>query len=182
MKLQHLKYFKNTKGNEVFSGASALVAYNDNYYVVRDNSNSIYLFGSKFERIKEIEIFKGLLPNSSEERKKQKPDLEAATIVYGNEIAPDQLILIPSGSKKHRIKGALIELQASESNNLTYVDFSKLYNFLASKVGTVNIEGAIASEESILLFQRGNSKNSKNAIIYIKSDFNEQINHEIVFT
>jgi len=182
MKLQHLKYFKNTDKNEVFSGASALVAYNDNYYVVRDNSNSIYLFGSKFEKIKEIEIFKGLLPNSSEERKKQKPDLEAATIVYGNEITPDQLILIPSGSKKNRMTGALIKLQVSESNNLTYVDFSKLYNFLASKVGTVNIEGVIAREKSILLFQRGNSKNSTNAIIYLKSDFNEQINHEIVFT
>lgn len=182
MKLQHLKYFKNTEKNEVFSGASALVAYKNYYYVVRDNSNSIYLFDSKLERIKEIEIFKGSLPNSSKERKEQKPDLEAATIVYGNERVPDKLILIPSGSKKNRMKGALLELQVSESNDLTYVDFSKLYDFLASKVGTVNIEGAIAREESILLFQRGNSRNSKNAIIYLKSDLNQQINHDIVFT
>lgn len=157
--------------NEILSGASGIVRYNNYYYVIRDNSNHLYQFqGNDFQWVKSIRLFPGTLPSNQKDRKKLKPDLEAMLIVPANDIlALDSLMLIPSGSKKNRVKGKLISLtkKGELADDARELDFSNLYSHLKNELHKVNIEGAIVFDKNLILLQRGNSKKSRNALVYL---------------
>lgn len=185
MNLEHIKTLQSNGAHKIISGASALVFHEGKYYIIQDNSNSIYLLDDKFNLINERIIFEGSLPTEPDQRKKLKPDLEAAVIIPSTLKTKDQLLLIPSGSKSNRVNGALVNISYfhDKMDDLVIpVDFTHLFDFLKSKVGKVNIEGAVLSNDHLIFFQRGNSKESKNAIIYLKKDFINKHKGKVVFT
>ena len=72
-----------------------------------------------------------------------------------------------SGSRPNRRLGALLGLDAQGAvrGSPQVVDCSPILASLDREVGSVNIEGAVVSGSELRLFQRGNKRNSENAVI-----------------
>lgn len=146
------------------AAASGLVRVGDQFYVVADDESHLGVFPVKGGASGEVlRLFEGELPVEARERKKVKPDLEALVLLNAGKKRPS-LLLVPSGSKKNRVQGALLECDSSKTYQ---IDFSRLYHSLEHKHGVedLNIEGAVVNGDYLQLFQRGNSKNSINAVI-----------------
>lgn len=156
---------------EALSGVSSLIVVKDELLIIRDNSLSAYVFDpNTFQFKRFIKLFPGSLPQGQKKRKKVKPDLEAATILPGNNLTPHGgVLLIPSGSKINRHQGALIALKAdgSLSEDIRSIDFADLFAALRLRIKKLNIEGAAISGKYLILAQRGNSKKAQNALIKI---------------
>jgi hypothetical protein len=108
-----------------------------------------------------------LLPLEHRARKKAKPDLEALAVIAERGGAT-RLLTVPSGSKSNRIIGAVIPcLKGGELGSPIAIDFGALYAELVRRIGPLNIEGAVFSENRLVLLNRGNAANSKNAVIVV---------------
>ncbi|WP_420376794.1 DUF6929 family protein, partial [Sinorhizobium medicae] len=60
-----------------------------------------------------IRLFDGVLPQSHDERKEQKPDLEALTLIPPySDLSFGALLAIGSGSRSNRKRGVLLGLDA----------------------------------------------------------------------
>lgn len=108
------------------------------------------------------------MPDSKHGRKKQKPDLEALTLLPAYGAYPQgALLALGSGSRRNRRAGALLGLDAQGAVRGTphIVDLSPILSPLDDKFSALNIEGAVVSGNELRLFQRGNKRNSENAII-----------------
>jgi hypothetical protein len=128
-------------------------------FIISDSSYFLY----QYDLEKELLLKLPLVPNAKENIvKAEKPDLESIT-QHGN-----QLLLLGSGSTPQRNSMFTLHL---ENDALQTQDLSALYHKL-KHVGSLsdeqlNIEGAIYAHETMLLFQRGNAKNSTNGIFII---------------
>lgn len=141
------------------AAASGLVVSQDRFYLVADDELSVLGMDLNLKRPGEVyPVFPGELPEDKKERKKLKPDFEC--LVYLEE--SHSLLCIPSGSKKNRHKGALINLT---DHVITELSFKEVYKELEDLYPELNLEGAIIIGEDIRLFQRGNGKLHQNAII-----------------
>ncbi len=149
------------------AAASGLVQIGGWLYVVADDELHLGVFPASGPSPGQLlRLFPGRLPEKTKARKRKKPDLEALVILPS---AGDGTILaVPSGSKKKRYRGAVVRLVGAGAL-VEEVSFRGLYRHLETKLpGTLNIEGAVVRAEELLLFQRGNSKGGKNAIITLK--------------
>lgn len=139
------------------TAASGIVQKGDRLYVVSDDELGIISLRVDLkEKATYHNVFKGTLPSDEKLRKIKKPDLECLTIFENS------LLLIPSGSKPNRFQGALINL---DTFNIKELSFMNVFNKLYESIKELNIEGAVIFDDNILLFQRGNGKESKNAVI-----------------
>lgn len=139
------------------SAGSGLVIHQDHFYIVADDELGLFSLKHDFSEKGRIHrVFPGDLPEDYKERKRLKPDIEALIVVQ------DKLLLIPSGSKPNRNKGALVSIGDFKSQ---IVSFSRVYSVLQGEFRELNIEGAVLLENNIRLFQRGNGKLRENAII-----------------
>ncbi len=131
------------------NGGSGIHYSNGLFHIISDNSPYLYTLDLKTKKITKKKLISGNYTS-----KKKKLDWEA--------ILPFEngLLLIPSGSKKNRMKGFFSSNEKKEE-----IDFSKLYNIISKKIGPINIEGTIVLNDKMYFFQRGNKKNSKNGII-----------------
>ena len=151
------------------SAASGLVCISSLNYVVADDELHLGVFrANSSEPGHLVRLFEGELPARSADRKKQKADFEALTLLpsFGN--YPDgALLALGSGSRPNRRLGALLGLDAQGAvrGSPQVVDCSPILASLDREVGSVNIEGAVVSSFELRLFQRGNKRNSENAII-----------------
>ena len=141
------------------SAASGLVYSQNVLFVISDSSNFLYQFDIDKKLLLKFPLVKEARENIEKEN---KPDLESIT-QYGN-----QLIMLGSGSTQKRNTMFTLDLG---SDALQTQDLSVLYQNLKN-VGSftddqLNIEGAIYAHQTMLLFQRGNSKNSQNGIFII---------------
>src|SRR5688572_22963595 len=86
------------------SAASGLVHVGHRLYVVADDENHLAVFDDEGDAPGSlVRIFEGDLPIEKKPRKKHKPDLESLVRITHPEHAPaGALLLVPSGSKKHR--------------------------------------------------------------------------------
>lgn len=107
-------------------------------------------------------IFPGDLPEDFKARKKVKPDTEAL-IVLPPEKGVERWLAMPSGSKKHRVKGAL--LLNEPKLVVKPVDFTVLFAELERLVPDLNLEGGAILGEHIFFFQRGNGKARWNGLV-----------------
>lgn len=128
-------------------------------FVISDSSNFLYQYDIAKKLLLKFPLVKDAKENIE---KVNKPDLESIT-QYGN-----QLIMLGSGSTEKRNSMFTLDLG---SDALQSQDLSALYQKLKD-VGSftddqLNIEGAIYAHQTMLLFQRGNSKNSQNGIFII---------------
>jgi hypothetical protein len=151
------------------SAASGLVCVNSFIYVVADDELHLGVFhAADSEPGSLIRLFDGELPDSKQARKKQKPDLEALTLLPAFGDYPDgALLALGSGSKRNRRMGALLGLdaQGAVQGAARVVDLSPILSSLDDEFSALNIEGAVIGGGELRLFQRGNKKHAANAII-----------------
>ena len=131
-------------------------------FVISDSSNFLYQYDFDKKLLLKFPLVKEARENIEKEN---KPDLESIT-QYGN-----QLIMLGSGSTEKRNSMFTLDLG---SDALQSQDLSALYQKLKD-VGSftdnqLNVEGAIYAHQTMLLFQRGNSKNSRNGIFIIPNN------------
>ncbi|WP_425275552.1 DUF6910 family protein, partial [Sinorhizobium medicae] len=115
-----------------------------------------------------IRLFDGVLPQSHDERKKQKPDLEALTLIPPySDLCFGALLAIGSGSRSNRKRSVLLGLDACGTvcTAPRIVDLSFILDPLAAEFAQVNIEGAVVAGQELRLFQRGNKRHIDNAVI-----------------
>lgn len=144
------------------SAASGLVYSKNVLFVISDSSSFLYQYDIDKKLLLKFPLVKDAKENIE---KAKKPDLESIT-KYGN-----QLIMLGSGSTAKRNSMFTLDLG---TDALQKQDLSALYQKL-KKVGSLNddqfnIEGAIYAHQTMLLFQRGNSKNSRNGIFIIPNN------------
>lgn len=144
------------------SAASGLVYSQNVLFVISDSSSFLYQYDIDKKLLLKFPLVKEAKENIE---KAEKLDLESIT-QHGN-----QLIMLGSGSTQKR--NTMFSLDLS-SDALQSQDLSALYQKLKI-VGSftddqLNIEGAIYAHQTMLLFQRGNSKNSRNGIFIIPNN------------
>ena len=151
------------------SAASGLVCVKSFLYVVADDELHLGVFGKADNAPgRVVRLFEGDLPESKKQRKRQKPDLEALTLLppFGD-YPHGALLAFGSGSTINRRAGCLIGLneRGAVSGSPRVIDLSPLLTSICNEVDGLNIEGAIVCGEELRLLQRGNKRHSKNAII-----------------
>lgn len=154
------------------SAGSGLVRRGDYVYVIGDDELDLAVFslsdGSPGEL---VPLFEGELPVDERDRSRNKPDLEALTTLPPFRFNPfGALLALGSGSGESRDNGFAWSLD--EDGSLRgfprVVDLSDLYEFLEEHVsGQLNIEGVAVSGGQLALFQRGNSEDGQNLVIYL---------------
>ena len=151
------------------SAASGLVRINSIIYVIADDELHLGMFSAEGRTPGHlVQLFEGELPDSNPDRKRHKPDFEALTLLPAFEDYPHgALLALGSGSRRNRRIGALVGLDACGTlrGSPHVVDLSPLLVPLDDAFPKVNIEGAIVNGNEVRLFQRGNKRNSENAII-----------------
>ena len=152
-----------------YSSGSAIEYLNGNLYLVGDDMAYVLVMDSAFNAIDTIPVIDS---TQSPIPKKIKPDLEAATTVRHN--GADALLLISSGSlDPYRNNAWLID---PVSKHKTTYDLLPFYSRLkAQGLKDLNIEGATAINNLIILSARGNKTNPLNHLIVTSVGFwNEQ--------
>lgn len=151
------------------SAASGLVRLGSFLYVVADDELHLGVFGaSGHDPGGLIRLFDGELPVSSGKRKKKKPDLEALALIPAHREHPHgALLALGSGSRPSRRTGALLGLNADGAVQGAphILDLTPLLEPLEDEFEALNIEGALAVGDAFWLLQRGNKKQTRNAII-----------------
>ena len=131
-------------------------------FVISDSSNFLYQYDIAKKLLLKFPLIKEAKENVS---KDLKMDLECIT-QYGN-----QIIMLGSGSTSNRNQMFTLDLS---TDTLQSQDLTNLYQNLKSisslSDDQLNIEGAIYAHQTMLLFQRGNSKNSQNGIFIISNN------------
>ena len=152
------------------AAASGLLQVKDYLYVVADDENHLGVFASQnpAQAGTSLTLFDGVLPDEYEARKAAKPDLEALILLPAfAQYKHGALLALGSGSKKKRRQGVVLGLDAHGAINSEpqIVDFSELYAVLKERFAKLNIEGGFVRGATLYLLQRGNKKNSGNALI-----------------
>lgn len=169
-KVRQLDLSATTSGRPLhLSAASGLVCLNSFNYVVADDELHLGVFrANSSEPGHLIRLFEGELPACKADRKKQKADFEALTLLpsYGD-YPYGALLAFGSGSRPNRRLGALLGLDAQGAvrGSPQVVDCSPILASLDGEFPALNIEGAVVSGAELRLFQRGNQRHSENAII-----------------
>ena len=154
---------------QYMSAASGLARIERLLYVIADDEHSLGVFdlgdsgpGRTFR------LFEGELPLRRKDRKAEKPDLEAMTVLPPFENHPfGALLAVGSGSKPNRQRAALMRLDGrggldGPSRNL---DLGPLYEPLRSRFPDLNIEGLFVAGGDLCLLQRGNRQSQVNACV-----------------
>jgi hypothetical protein len=169
-KVRHLDLSATTSGRPLhLSAASGLACPNSFHYVVADDELHLGVFrANSSEPGHLIRLFEGELPACKVDRKKEKADFEALTLLpgYGN-YPYGALLALGSGSTLNRRLGALLGLDAQGAvcGSPRVIDCSPVLACLDEEFSALNIEGAVVSGTELRLFQRGNRRQSENAII-----------------
>lgn len=159
-----LTNFLTIKG---ISAASGLLFSQNVLFVISDSSSFLYQYDLEKSLLLKFPLVKEPAENI---RKQDKLDLESITR-NGN-----QLLLLGSGSTAKRT--TLFSLDLS-NDVLKTQDLQPLYQKLKTVSeltdAQFNIEGAIYANETMVLFQRGNSKDSQNGIFLVPNNQKDNI-------
>lgn len=153
------------------SASSGLVVIGERLYVIGDDQMALFVYSFLGEEKAIIQLFEGTLPSDPRDRKKKKKDFEALIHLQDLRFGADgALLVLPSGSKEKRLKGAVVEGFGQGRPSVKHVDFSRLYEKIEKHLGAslpkrLNIEGVAIVGETIRLFHRGNGKYGDNFII-----------------
>jgi hypothetical protein len=183
-KVRQLDLSAATPGRPLYlSAASGLVCVGSFNYVVADDELHLGVFPAfSSEPGHLVRLFEGELPARSADRKKQKADFEALALLPGFGNYPNgALLALGSGSRPNRRLGALlgVDAQGAVRGSPQVVDCSPILASLDREFAGLNIEGAVVSGAELRLFQRGNKRNSQNAIIRFQlSRFLEALSSE----
>jgi hypothetical protein len=155
-------------GIKHLSAASGLLRVGSFLYVVADDELHLGIFRTTGRDPGElVRLFDGALPAPKADRKREKPDLEALTLLPSSADFPHGAMLaLGSGSTSNRHRGVLLGLdaQGALSGEAKIVDLTSVFSCL-SALRELNIEGAVVCGDEMRLFQRGSKGDSPNVII-----------------
>lgn len=151
------------------SAASGLVRVAQHLFVVADDELSLGVFDLSSKSPGQlVRLIEGDLPSQHRERKAEKPDLEALTVLpaFGSH-AFGALMAIGSGSRPNRQRAVLLPLDrhGAVQGNPAHVDLAPLYERLRARFGDLNIEGLFISDSKFCLLQRGSRGSQVNACV-----------------
>lgn len=150
------------------SAASGLARVGGWWHVVADDSLTLASFPADGDAAGALlQMLDGALPAEAGERKARKPDFEALTVLERSETWPfGALLAFGSGSRPNRERGALVALDGNgRATRACPVDLGAIYAGLAGHFAEVNIEGAVAIGDTLVLLQRGNAGGAPSAIV-----------------
>lgn len=172
MKYHNLTTCAKIKG---FGAASGLLYQNNKLLLISDDSEVLYKYDIESKELTKHSLRKDEQLLEAVEKTK-KSDFESITI-YKNKI-----MVFGSGSAPNRNK--VVELDKRSLIVTQEKDTSKFYQSIQRQTvisqENFNIEGVIANDEYLLLFNRGNGPNSINGIFKIKN-WQEKSAQEISF-
>lgn len=151
------------------SAASSLERHKNHLFVVADDEMELCVFplGNSDDGYP-VKILEGDLPEDTDKRKEDKPDLEAVLLVppFGRH-EHGALLALGSGSSDKRNRGVLIPLQKEGLPTASHlvVELSPLFDALREELPELNIEGAVVVDHVLRLLQRGNNETGRNARI-----------------
>lgn len=148
------------------SAASGLVLFENRFYVIADDDLYLGVFSAETGAPGKLyPLLSGTLPREHQARKKMKPDFESLVLLPSADGSPiRELLAIPSGSTQNRMTGVRVQMRTGAT---TKINFQPLYDKLSRIFSELNIEGAVACDNKLLLFQRGNGSKHENAIIHL---------------
>ena len=150
------------------SAASGVARRGDFVYVIGDDELGLGVFRLSKEAPGALRrVLRGELSPDHDERKKQKPDLEALTLLPPFTDRPfGSLLGLGSGSNPQRERGFVWGLAADGSleGEPIELDLSPLYERFRESVPELNIEGASALGNRLRLFHRGNTQQGLNIV------------------
>jgi hypothetical protein len=155
------------------AAASGVVRRGDFVYVIGDDLLQVAVFGLAAGEPGELrQALAGDLPDKQEQRKRDKPDLEALTALPPLEGEPNGGLLgLGSGSSRGRDRGFfwLFAAGGSLSGEPRTLDLRPVYEALREELGgEINIEGAAVFGERLWLFHRGNQTGAPNAVAEVE--------------
>jgi hypothetical protein len=156
------------------AAASAVARRADFVYVIGDDELDLAVFSASTPGPGELHrALSGELPDDPGERKDEKPDLEALTVLPPFEGASFGALLgLGSGSRRSRDRGFAWRLAADGSlaGDPEEIDLHPLYERLRDEVEELNVEGAAVMGGDLWVFHRGNDAESGNAVIELPLD------------
>jgi hypothetical protein len=156
-------------GRDMLCAASGVVRRSGFAYVIGDDMLELGVFDIASDRPGERRrVLSGNLATGEEERKREKPDLEALTAVPPFKGAPyGGLLGLGSGSaERGRDRGFFWAFAADGSLDGEHreLDFHQLYDELRTRIGEINIEGACVFGDRLWLFHRANRGDAPNTV------------------
>jgi hypothetical protein len=156
------------------SSASGVVRRGDYVYVIGDDHLDLGVFRLSEHAAGRLRpALSGELSADYDERKKEKPDLEALTVLPPSDGHPfGSLLGLGSGSSPMRERGFAWGLGADGSleGSPAELDLSRLYGRLRESAPELNIEGAAALGDRLWLFHRGNTEQGLNIVAQVPLD------------
>lgn len=156
------------------SAASGLVRVGDRLYVAVDDENHLAVFDAEGAEPGSLKrVFAGVLPNAPDARKRNKADVESIVRLPPFErFAHGAMLLLGSCSKRHRCHSVLLGLDAQGELDATRLDLdlAPLHDAFGPRFGRLNIEGAVVLGDELVLLQRGNKGDRRNARIRMRLD------------
>lgn len=148
------------------SAASGLVRAGAYLYTVADDENHLGIFPAEGNAPGVLHrVAEGELPIQKDPRKRRKPDFESIVRLDG------ALLALGSCSKPNRCVGIVVALKSNGSlGEARRIDLTPLREALEARFGRPNIEGAVVMSEEIVLLQRGNKGDKRNARVRLRRD------------
>jgi Family of unknown function (DUF6929) len=150
------------------SAASGVARRGDFVYVIGDDELGLGVFRLSKEGPGALRrVLRGELSPDHDERKQEKPDLEALTLLPPFTGRPfGSLLGLGSGSNRRRERGFIWGLAADGSleGKPIELDLSPLYERLRESAPELNVEGASALGNRLWLFHRGNTEQGLNIV------------------
>lgn len=148
-----------------YPSGSGSAYFKEHIYLIGDDATDLLIINSNLEKVDSIKLF-----SNTEKRisKENKPDLEAATIIYNkNKI---ELLLLGSGSlSPYRNIGVLIDVNTKEKQQ---IDLNPFYSRLKKEgLDALNIEGVTAAPGGFIIASRGNKSFPANYLIFTANNF-----------
>ncbi len=156
-----------SSGHAFLSAASGMVICDNLLCVIADDENTLVLFArDNHEPGRLVRLIDEPLPQDAAERKKVKPDFEILLALPPSH--GSRLLALGSGSKKRRMRGAIIDLSAKgDVMAIRLIDLKMLYDAIAALVPKINLEGAVICDDTLLLFNRGNMDHPASHILEV---------------
>lgn len=165
---------QHPRGQAHLSAASGLVRVRQRLYVVADDELHLGIFdeptaaGAGLAQGRLLRVMDGDMPMDKGKRKKAKPDLESLVVLPPLPGCPaGALLALGSGSRPNRETAVLVALdvQGIPNGRMAQLDLGALYAPLRKRFADLNIEGALVVSGELLLLQRGNQGDARNACI-----------------
>lgn len=142
------------------SAASGLVLRERAFHVVADDELSLCVFAVD-GGTRRIALLPGELPEPHAERKARKPDFEILV-----DLGDDGLLAMGSGSRENRQRA----VHVAGDERTTIIDTAPLCQALRESFPQLNLEGGVLRGDELVLLQRGNRSDRRNALVFVAAD------------